>query len=469
MPSFIPVLMPILKKVLINFIVSAVTNKIFGKKAAKGSGVGAQSSSQIMINKSGNNDPIPVVYGRQRIGGVRAFIATSNGSGTLQSFDNTDPDKPIAQNANVLNMCLVVTEGEVGALQKLYFNDTVVWDASGSGTTNTLGSGGFELQNYETTKYGSTYIAFYPGSTTQTVDTTFQASVGSGTWDSNRRLRGLAYLVLKLPWSDNYNGAAPEVTMEFNGRKIRTATNPIGAAAAAADQNPADVLLDYLTNTVFGKSIPDSAIDLTTFADARTYMASRFKINGFLDTGTKMFDNIEEILASCNGILTYSNGTYKFRARKQNETSVFSFSEDNIIGAFDIAVPPKTAKFNKVEMTFNNIATKFNDDLKIVDNSSYLTEDNNTVLLGKQDLTLCSDATIAGNLATWMMNNSRNQTTIVFECSHQAIDVEAGQIIDITHPVVGYSAKLFRVQEIILTENNTIKITAEEYTSSIQI
>ena len=456
MPSFIPVLLPILKKVLINFIVSMIANKIFGKKSAKGKGAGAGSSSQILINKSGNNEPIPVVYGRQRIGGTRAFIDTSNGSGDLTGTDH-------------LNMCIVLCEGEVGALQKLYFNDTVIWDASGSGTTNTLGSGGFELQNYAETKYGSTYIAFYPGSTTQTVDTTFQASIGSGTWDNERRLRGLAYVVLKLPFDDDYNGAAPEITLEFNGKKIRTATTTIGAAAAAADQNPADVLLDYLTDGTYGKNIADAQIDTASFNDARTYMASRFKINGFLDTGTKLFDNIEEILASCNGILTYTNGKYKFRARKQSEASVFAFNTDNIIGGFDIAVPPKTAKFNKVEMTFNNIATKFNDDLKIVDNSSYLTEDNNTVLLGKQDLTLCSDATIAGNIATWMMNNSRYQTTIAFECSHQAIDVQAGDIVDITHTLVGYSAKKFRVQEIVLTQDNTIKITAQEYTSSIQI
>ena len=148
---------------------------------------------------------------------------------------------------------------------------------------------------------------------------------------------------------------------------------------------------------------------------------------------------------------------------------MFSFSEANIIGAFDIGVTPKSAKFNKVEFTFNNIATNFNDDIKVVDNSSFKTEDNNTTLLAKQDTTLISDATIAGNIATWIMNSSRTQTTISFTAAHTAIDVQAGDIIDVTHPVVGYTNKKFRVQEIILTEDNTIKILAQEYTSSIQI
>ena len=451
MGSFIPVLAPIFKKILINFIVSAITSKVFGKKKGKGRGAGAQTSSQIMINKSGNNEPIPVVYGRQRLGGTRAFINTTNGSG--------------GAGTNTLNQAIILCEGEVGAPLKVFFGDTLVWHASsdgGSGTSSTVGTDGYSLANFETSKYGSIYMAFYPGTTTQTVDPTLQASIGSGTWDSNRRLLGLAYMALKLPQDDDYNGAAPEILVEFTGKKIRPATNPVGSAVASVDQNPADVLLDMMTDTIYGKGIPDSDIDLASFASARTYMASRFKINGFLDTGARLFDNVEEILSACNGILTYTNGKYKLRARQQNETSAFSFSEENIIGGFDIGVTPKSAKFNKVELTFNNIQTNFNDDLKVVSNATYKTEDNGTELLAKLDTTLVSDATIAGNLATWTMNNSRNQTTISFEAAHTAIDVEAGDIVDVTHPVVGYTAKKFRVQEITLTAEDTIKILAQE-------
>ena len=456
MPQFIPVIAPFIKKLIIQFIVSAIVSKVFGKK--KNRGRGSPTSSGILLNKSGNNEPIPVVYGRQRVGGTRAFINTTNGSG--------------GSGNNILNQAIILCEGEVGAPLKVFFGDTLVWHSNadgGSGTSTTVGTDGYSLANFETTKYGSHYIAFYPGTTTQTVDPTLQASIGSGTWDSNRRLRGLAYMALKLPTDDDYNGAAPEILVEFTGKKIRPATNPVGSATAAVDQNPADVLLDYMTDTTYGKGIPDADIDLASFASARTYMASRFKINGFLDTGQRLFDNVEEILSACNGILTYHNGKYKFRARQQSESSVFSFSEANIIGAFDIGVTPKSAKFNKVEFTFNNIATNFNDDLKVVDNSSFKTEDNGTTLLAQQDTTLVSDATIAGNLATWIMNNSRNQTTISFEAAHTAVDVQAGDVIDVTHPVVGYTNKKFRVQEIVLTEEDSIKILAQEYTSSIQI
>ena len=67
------------------------------------------------------------------------------------------------------------------------------------------------------------------------------------------------------------------------------------------------------------------------------------------------------------------------------------------------------------------------------------------------------------------MDNSRNQTTVEFTATHDAIDVEAGEIIDITHPVVGFTNKKFRVQQVTLTEEDTLQFLVTEYTSSIQI
>ena len=459
MGAFVPILVPILKKLIIQFIVSAITSKIFGKKANKRGG-GSSTSSGIMINSSGNNEPIPVSYGRQRLGGNRAFIDTSDGDG--------------AAGTNFLNQVLILCEGEMGDIKKVYFQDKVIWDVTDGGTTDTtdVGTDGVRLQNFTTegAEYNITHMAYYPGSNTQDVDGALQTSIGPSTWDNNRKLLGLAYLAMVLPWDADYNGSAPEITVEIAGKKIRAATNPIGSSSASADQNPADVLLDYLTDTTYGKGIPDADIDIASFADARSYMSSRFEINGFLNTNEKLFDNVEEILQACNGILTYTkSGKYKFTPRQQSESSTFSFTEDNIVGEFNIQMTPKSSKFNKVELTFNDSAKEYNDNLVIVNNGTYLTEDNNVELLGKTETTLVSDATIAGNIATWVMDNSRNQTTVEFTATHDAIDVEAGEIIDITHPVVGFTNKKFRVQQVTLTEEDTLQFLVTEYTSSIQI
>ena len=101
------------KKFIINMIVSAITSKIFGKKK-KGQTGGA--GSQVMVNKQSNNEQVPVQYGRRRIGGVRVYVSTSNGSG--------------GSGTNNLNIILTLCEGEMGDLKQIYFNDTLVFDGT---------------------------------------------------------------------------------------------------------------------------------------------------------------------------------------------------------------------------------------------------------------------------------------------------------------------------------------------------
>jgi len=446
-------------KLAVQFVVSKVMAK---KQAKRGGAGGANQNSGIIANKSSSNDPIPVIYGRRRVGGTRAFISTTKGNeATSGNADGT----------NVLNMILILAEGEVGAIKKIFFNDTVIYN--GGSTSDTAGSsGGKEITGYADTKYGSTYIAFYPGSDTQSVDTTMQTSIGSSVWTSTRTLTGLAYLAMKLPVDADYNGAVPEVTVEFDGKKIRNAAST-GSTVTGADQNPADVMLDYLTNSRYGKGLADADIDLPSFVSARNYFdnsgSPRFKVNGFLNTDKTMFDNVEEITEMCNAMLIYDKGKYKLKNRAQSESSTFSFTRDTIIGDIDIQLPPKTVKFNKFEVQYGNSANDYNDDVKIVSSGTFLTEDNSTELIGRTDQTLISDEAQATQLATYLMNDSRHQEVISFKAPHSAIDVSAGDVIDVTHTDLGFSSKKFRVLSATLNEDDTIDFQAQKYESSIQV
>ena len=41
---------------------------------------GRQANREMLVNKQSNSDPIPVVYGQRRIGGVRVYVTTNNGN-----------------------------------------------------------------------------------------------------------------------------------------------------------------------------------------------------------------------------------------------------------------------------------------------------------------------------------------------------------------------------------------------------
>ena len=255
--------------------------------------------SNVLVNKQSNNDPIYVLYGKQRMGGTRIFIESSDGSGDLSKTTK-------------LNMIIVMCEGEIGTVKQMYFNDTIVWDADDATTPGVLtpnSSGGQTLTDF-ISKYAS-YITcnWYPGTTTQTVDTALQTSVnsttavdattiekdkfykietvgttdyttvgspnntvgtvflatatptGSGTvkltpWTDNHKLQGVSYFSIQLTANgDTFGGQLPTMTMVLEGKKILNvsqltegdtdASLVSGDFTSSADQNPVDVLYDY--------------------------------------------------------------------------------------------------------------------------------------------------------------------------------------------------------------------------------
>lgn len=446
-----------IKKMVINFIVSAIVNQVFGGNKRK-QAMNAGRPRSLMVNKNSSNEPIPVVYGRRRIGGTRVFVGTSDGSG--------------GSGTNTLNMALVLCEGQMGNLKKLYFNDEVIFDG-----TLTHGSSITGSNDVNGNKYESTYeIQYFDGRDTQTVSSVLQGSIGSSTWTNDHTLKGTAYLGIKLTFdADKYNGGVPLITAELNGKKL-TSTADYTSVTSGADQNPVDVLYDYLTNTRFGKGLNGTAgalgkIDRSAFTSVRSDIGSTYKINGGLDTDIALYENIQEILDASNLMLIYTNGKYTLKARKQNETAVYTFTQDDILDSMQVQMPDKKTKKNKITVTFPDESSdyNYNENIKIVESPSFLTADNNSVLEGRIEFNLVTNATLATNLATYKMNASRKTMVVQFEAPHVKLPVECGDVVAITNADFGFSAKLFRVLQMEITPDNTLNIVAQEYDSSIEL
>ena len=453
---------PVIGNLLISLAVNAITNKIFGKKPGRGAG---QQERSVLVNKQSNNEPVPVVYGRRRLGGVRVFVNTSNGSG--------------GSGTNNLNMILSLCEGECGDIHEMYFNDTKIWDRSQGGTTTGNATNGYTLTNFLDTKYtsggsivGGGVVVYHPGTTDQVADATVVASAPE--WTTAHRLRGVAYLAFKLPFNaEAYESGLPVMSAVIDGKKIRQATNPVGGLVTGADANYADVILDYLTNDIYGKNLNDADIDFESFAQARSYSDSRFNFNGVVQTDGRLFDNITELLYTCNGMLIFSNGKYKLKIKETGETATGkkNFNNSNIIGNVTVALPDIKSRFNRATVDFNNGNSEinYNEDVIVVENAGYLAADNNRELDLAVNFPFVTDSTEVTQIATSLIDQSRNQTMIAFDAAHTAFPIEAGEIITVTLAEYGYDNELFRVVTTELTPENTITIAAQKYVSSALI
>ena len=455
---------------LFRMVVSYALGKIMQKKAP---GAGGAGSRAVMVNKNSNNDAIPVVYGKTRMGGTRAYINSSDGSGDLAGTE-------------YLNIVMSMCEGEVGTINQLWFNDDIVWDDAQGGTLDGSGKLTGFIGDYASV-LNESVIRFHSGTDGQTVDTDLQSSVGSGVWTNDARLRGKAYIAMKLKAdSEAYEGGMPLVTATIEGKRIvdvnsltEGQTSP-GTLYNGADVNPIDVLYDYLVSRRYGKGLDHDSngqyvaglhIDIDSFKAAKALAAPKYKINGVIDTSRLIYNNIGEILESMNAVLAFRQGRYFVRIKHAAEPTAMVITNDEILSQVTVSTPAKADKLNKVTAGYRNPAsgTDYNDDIIVIENATYQSEDNGSIFETRIDLDLVDDATLVNELATYIMDSSRFGMSISFDAVHTVIIVEAGDIIEMDLPNFGWSNKKFRVIGMELTPDNTISIQAVEYEATIEL
>ena len=90
-----------------------------------------QNAKGVQVNKTSSNSPLPVIYGKRKVGGVGAFIETS---GTDNEF---------------LYMIFAMAEGNCESCETLYIDDKSVTlsGASTHGTTRTVASSDSNFYN----------------------------------------------------------------------------------------------------------------------------------------------------------------------------------------------------------------------------------------------------------------------------------------------------------------------------------
>ncbi len=108
-------------------------------------------------------------------------------------------------------------------------------------------------------------------------------------------------------------------------------------------------------------------------------------------------------------------------------------------------------------------------------NETYRVEDNGSTLESQEEYTLVTDRQQILDLITQTVNISRDEYSIRFTAPHTALLLRSGDIIEVRHDEFGWGTGagqtqfFWRVQELKLTENNTVEITATKYDSSKEL
>ena len=418
---------------VVSYGISAVAGSAFGLDKADAQQF-ADTATGMLVNKSANDAPIPVVYGQRKIGGTRVFIeATGN-------------------NNEYIHVVIAMSEGEINSFESIYLNDIISTDERFDDVLD---------------------IYTHTGANNQTADTNLVADVNN--WTTNHKLQGTAYVYAKLKFDqDAYPQGLPTITADIKGVKVY---DPRTSTTAWSD-NPALCIRDYLTNSRYGRGIETSLIDTESFNAAANYCdesvtiggvsKNRYTCNGVVDTSQGSMDVLKKLLTACRGFLVFSGGKYKLVIDKV-ETAAFTFSEDNIIGAWSIKLGDKNNQFNRMRANFFNPDRAWQPDIAVVDSSTLRTQDNGLLLEKTIDLPFTSNIDRAKMITTINLNQSRQQIMCEFTATIEGLRVEVGDVVYVKHATPGWdtlnsnAGKLFRVMRITLQNNDEVRIIGMEY------
>lgn len=450
-------------------VATGTVSYLAARKAQKAAKRNNDEQSGVLVNKESNIEQIPVIYGERRVGGVRVFVSTDGVyktvGGNTNWYSGYHPDTEVYDDVtgtptnDYLYIALVLAEGEVESVTDLYIDDLPSTDAKYSGLVS---------------------WNVYLGTDDQAMPDTALLREANEFWTADHRLRGVAFLGVRLKWDEEAFAGVPDITAVVKGRKLY---DPRTTTTVWSD-NPALCIRDYLTNTRYGKGLPVSAIDDVAIAAAANACdesvtlydgggsGKLFTTNVVLDTAKSLFDNLNILLLGCRGFLPYSQGQYRLKI-DGSRSSEFTFTTDTIIGGIAIKGESKEDKFNRVTVKFPNPDANWQPDTAIwppagsTEETTYLAEDGGVLLHEEIELDAITNYYQARDLARVILLRSRNAITCAIKTTSEALQLEVADVVSITHPTPGWTAKPFQVVGMQLAEDGTVDLALLEYDSTI--
>jgi len=123
--------------------------------------------------------------------------------------------------------------------------------------------------------------------------------------------------------------------------------------------------------------------------------------------------------------------------------------------------------FNKLTAKFLDEDTEYKDNVKVLDSSALRTKDNGMELEAEIPLPFTKTLTTVTQMLTEEINQSRQSHTIGVKCTVEAINLEVGDLVNVTNETFGITQKTFRVLNTVIESNNEISLLCKEYDADV--
>jgi len=448
---------------VVNFVASPFMG-LFGMPDAPSDAAEAERQQGVLLQKSGSNVNIPVVYGYRKVGGIVDFAETGS------------------DNNRYLWVVYTLCEGPIEGLHELYIDDNQLDES----IISPLNEGrGIEIKQgkyKDRVRLQFINVPYYYRNLDQHPIIGNHICRNAPSWEDSMIYNGVTLVMARYEWkeiktqedADNnpFSGNIPKLQATIMGRRVAslvTTTSEQYAYQASGykerySTNPAEILLDYLRNPRYGKGLTNDEIDWDSWRIAAAKCNTEVEyVNGLrgpilttnvvVDTASTLFNNTKLLLTNMRGYMPYVQGKYKLKIEDAGHpTDILSgqatiyktFTKDNIIGNITYTGVDRSAKYTQVVVKYVDPDNKWSVQEVVwpesdVVRQSYINEDNGRENSTEITFSACTNYAIAKDFARMIFQKSRWQDSLSFRADSSAFDLEPGDNIYVNANILKFN------------------------------
>ena len=204
---------------------------------------------------------------------------------------------------------------------------------------------------------------------------------------------------------------------------------------------------------------------------------TRHQCNIEIDTSGPVFKTAQAIVDHFNGIITFAGGKYKLGVKTQRDTGVnipadrpsHYIKEEDIIGKISIKDKGLSKAFNSLTANIKDPQNHFKQRAVNFFNSDYLKEDRGIVRSTNFGVDGITNYYNARMMVKQILDASRFNRSISFQMRPTGLNITPGEIIQVVNDSFGWAGKYFRVDNISITKDCLVNITASEHDDSVYL
>jgi predicted phage tail protein len=416
--------------VVTGFALNALNKKAASKaRSSAATAAAAQKGYGTTVNSVSPAADHAIIYGQQRVGGAVFYRSVTGDQQYLHSL-------------------IALAGHECEEIGTIYANDLAL----------TIDGNGFVTNDeYQIKDADGNFQAYalrinkHLGAANQAADA--DLLLEDSAWTADHRAQGVAYIYIRAEHDPNvFPQGLPTFSAVVKGKKVydpRTSSTAWSANAALC-------LRDYLINS-YGLGAETSEVNDTVFAtaanicDENVALAAggtekRYAINGSFTTALPPDDIITDLVASMAGTIWYGQGQWGIKAGAYT-SPVLTLDEDDLRSQLQINTRhSRRDNFNAVTGTFSGPDSNYQPtDYPQVTSAAFVTVDGGETVTQDISLPFTSTPTMAQRLAKIALYRQREQLTISGTFGLKALQLQIGDIVNITNTRLGFSSKNFEV------------------------